>query len=181
MGIVPTSLINLLQNARGIVGFASNCDLTALANVDIWFADIKIRADTSQIQRFLKSNRSIDYVRERNPDLYQRLVEGTADFYRAGNSLAAVAQHFFGVHLNKGFQGRELAWAKRPLPSDALEYAALDAIAHFDVYYCLNEFYPLLDKIRTLTSKEQIMTSKRASKREPLSLAILDFSLREIG
>uniref|UniRef100_A0A915KW39 Uncharacterized protein n=1 Tax=Romanomermis culicivorax TaxID=13658 RepID=A0A915KW39_ROMCU len=72
MGIVPISLIKLLQNARGIIGFASNCDLTALANVDVWFADIKIRADTSQIQQFLKSNRSLDYIRDMNPDLYKR-------------------------------------------------------------------------------------------------------------
>uniref|UniRef100_A0A915JBG6 Uncharacterized protein n=1 Tax=Romanomermis culicivorax TaxID=13658 RepID=A0A915JBG6_ROMCU len=30
----------------------------------------------------------------------------------------------------KGFQGQGLAWAKRPLPSNALGYAALDAITH---------------------------------------------------
>uniref|UniRef100_A0A915IV62 Uncharacterized protein n=1 Tax=Romanomermis culicivorax TaxID=13658 RepID=A0A915IV62_ROMCU len=113
MGIIPISLINLLQNARGIISFTSNCDLTAMANVDVRFADIKIRADASQIQRFLKSNRSLDYIRDMNPELYKRLVERTADFYRTGNSLAAVVQHLFGVHLNKGFQGRELAWAKR--------------------------------------------------------------------
>uniref|UniRef100_A0A915IHY9 3'-5' exonuclease domain-containing protein n=1 Tax=Romanomermis culicivorax TaxID=13658 RepID=A0A915IHY9_ROMCU len=99
-----------------------------------------------------------------NPELYKRLVERTADFYRTGNSLAAIVQHPFGVHLNKGFQGQGLAWAKRPLPSDALEYAALDAIAHCDIYYSLNEFYTLFDKIKTLTSREQIMTSKRDTK-----------------
>uniref|UniRef100_A0A915JEI4 Uncharacterized protein n=1 Tax=Romanomermis culicivorax TaxID=13658 RepID=A0A915JEI4_ROMCU len=120
MGIVPISLIKLLQNARGIIGFTSNCDLTALANIHVRFSDIKIRADTSQIQRFLKSNRSLDYVCDMNPDLYKRLVEGTADFYCTGNSLAAI-------------------------------------------------------EIKTLTSRERIMTLKRATKREPLSLAILDF------
>uniref|UniRef100_A0A915KF82 3'-5' exonuclease domain-containing protein n=1 Tax=Romanomermis culicivorax TaxID=13658 RepID=A0A915KF82_ROMCU len=125
MGIVPMSLINLLQNARGIIGFASNCDLTVMANIDIRFADIKIQADTSQIQRFLKSNRSLDYVRDMNPELYKRLVERTPNFYHTGNSLAAIVQRLFGVHLDKGFQGQGLAWAKRPLPSNALEYAAL--------------------------------------------------------
>uniref|UniRef100_A0A915HSQ2 Uncharacterized protein n=1 Tax=Romanomermis culicivorax TaxID=13658 RepID=A0A915HSQ2_ROMCU len=162
MGIVPISLIKLLQNAQGIIGFASNCDLTALANIDVRFVDIKIRADTSQIQWFLKSNRSLHYIRDMNPELYKRLVERTADFYRTGNSLAAIVQHLFGVHLNKGFQ----------------EYAALDAIAHFEVYYSLNEFYTLFEEIKTLTSRERIMTSKRATKRKPLSLAILDFPLR---
>uniref|UniRef100_A0A915JT75 Uncharacterized protein n=1 Tax=Romanomermis culicivorax TaxID=13658 RepID=A0A915JT75_ROMCU len=32
MGIVPISLINLLKNAGGIIGFTANCDLTAMAN-----------------------------------------------------------------------------------------------------------------------------------------------------
>uniref|UniRef100_A0A915IEF3 3'-5' exonuclease domain-containing protein n=1 Tax=Romanomermis culicivorax TaxID=13658 RepID=A0A915IEF3_ROMCU len=104
MGIVPNSLIKLLQNARRIIRFTSNCDLTALANVDVQFADIKIGADTSQIQQFLKSNCSLDYVHDMNPELYKRLVEGTTDFYRTGNSLAAIVQLFFGIHLNKGFQ-----------------------------------------------------------------------------
>uniref|UniRef100_A0A915KHQ2 Uncharacterized protein n=1 Tax=Romanomermis culicivorax TaxID=13658 RepID=A0A915KHQ2_ROMCU len=143
MGIVPISLINLLKNARGIIGFTTNCDLTAMANVDIRFADIKIGADTNQIHLFLKSNRSLDYVREMNPDLYKCLTQRTTDFYHAGNSLAAIIHHLFGVHLEKGFQGQELAWAKRLLPSNALGCAALDAITHFDAYYNLNEFYTL--------------------------------------
>uniref|UniRef100_A0A915LAW1 3'-5' exonuclease domain-containing protein n=1 Tax=Romanomermis culicivorax TaxID=13658 RepID=A0A915LAW1_ROMCU len=96
-----------------------------------------------------------------NPELYKRLTDRTTDFCRARNSLAAIIHHLFSVHLEKGFQGQGLAWAKRPLPSDALGYAALDAIVHFDAYYSLNEFYTLLDEIKTLMSKERIMTSKR--------------------
>uniref|UniRef100_A0A915J7G1 3'-5' exonuclease domain-containing protein n=1 Tax=Romanomermis culicivorax TaxID=13658 RepID=A0A915J7G1_ROMCU len=32
MGVIPISLIDLLKSARGIVRFAANCDLTAMAN-----------------------------------------------------------------------------------------------------------------------------------------------------
>uniref|UniRef100_A0A915HZ44 Exonuclease domain-containing protein n=1 Tax=Romanomermis culicivorax TaxID=13658 RepID=A0A915HZ44_ROMCU len=116
------------------------------------------------------SANNIDYVRERNPDLYKRLVEGTADFYRAGNSLAAVAQHFFGVNLNKGFQGRELAWAKRPLPSDALEYAALDVIAHFDGKSLRT---PSTESIkRTREEKSSTKSSKSPPKRSKVGAEI---------
>uniref|UniRef100_A0A915JXB6 Uncharacterized protein n=1 Tax=Romanomermis culicivorax TaxID=13658 RepID=A0A915JXB6_ROMCU len=69
-----------------------------------------------------------------NPELYKCLTNRMADFYCPGNSLAAIVQHLFSVHLGKGFQGQGLAWAKRPLPFNALGYAALDAIAHFGRY-----------------------------------------------
>uniref|UniRef100_A0A915IA64 Uncharacterized protein n=1 Tax=Romanomermis culicivorax TaxID=13658 RepID=A0A915IA64_ROMCU len=39
MGVIPISLIDLLKSAREIIGFAANCVLTAMANVDIRFAD----------------------------------------------------------------------------------------------------------------------------------------------
>uniref|UniRef100_A0A915I927 3'-5' exonuclease domain-containing protein n=1 Tax=Romanomermis culicivorax TaxID=13658 RepID=A0A915I927_ROMCU len=104
-----------------------------------------------------------------------------ADFCHAGNSLAAIIHHLFGVHLEKGFQGQELAWAKRPLPSNALGYAALDAIAHFDAYFSLSEFHSLFQEIKTLMSKERIMTSRRAAKKQPLPLAIFDFPLHHSG
>uniref|UniRef100_A0A915L5U6 Uncharacterized protein n=1 Tax=Romanomermis culicivorax TaxID=13658 RepID=A0A915L5U6_ROMCU len=43
-----------------------------------------------------------------NPELHKRLIDRTADFYRAGNSLAAIVQHLFGVHLDKGFQDSDV-------------------------------------------------------------------------
>uniref|UniRef100_A0A915HPN6 3'-5' exonuclease domain-containing protein n=1 Tax=Romanomermis culicivorax TaxID=13658 RepID=A0A915HPN6_ROMCU len=113
------------------------------------------------------------------PDLYKHLIDRTFDFCHAGNSLAAIVYHLFGVHLEKGFQGQGLAWDKRPLSSDALMYVALDAIAHFDAYFSLSEFHSLFQEVKTLTSKEQIMTSKRTAKKEPLPLAIFNFPLRE--
>uniref|UniRef100_A0A915L9E4 Uncharacterized protein n=1 Tax=Romanomermis culicivorax TaxID=13658 RepID=A0A915L9E4_ROMCU len=54
MGVVPISLIELLKGTRGIIRFAASCNLTAMTNVDIRFADVKIRADTNQIHLFLK-------------------------------------------------------------------------------------------------------------------------------
>uniref|UniRef100_A0A915IZC0 Uncharacterized protein n=1 Tax=Romanomermis culicivorax TaxID=13658 RepID=A0A915IZC0_ROMCU len=39
MGVVPISLRELLKGARGIVGFAVSCDLTAMTNVNIRFTD----------------------------------------------------------------------------------------------------------------------------------------------
>uniref|UniRef100_A0A915L4F5 3'-5' exonuclease domain-containing protein n=1 Tax=Romanomermis culicivorax TaxID=13658 RepID=A0A915L4F5_ROMCU len=71
----------------------------------------------------------MDYVPEMKPDLYKHLIDKMFDFCHAGNSLAATVYYLFGVHLKKGFQGQGLAWAKRPLSSDALMYAALDTIA----------------------------------------------------
>uniref|UniRef100_A0A915KNH9 Uncharacterized protein n=1 Tax=Romanomermis culicivorax TaxID=13658 RepID=A0A915KNH9_ROMCU len=117
MGVVPISLIELLKGAHGIIRFAASCDLTAMTNVDIRFTDVKIRADTNQIHLFLKSNRSMDYVREMKPDLYKHVINRTFNFCHAGNSSAAIVHHLFGVHLEKGFQGQGLAWVKRPLPS----------------------------------------------------------------
>uniref|UniRef100_A0A915IP68 Uncharacterized protein n=1 Tax=Romanomermis culicivorax TaxID=13658 RepID=A0A915IP68_ROMCU len=87
-------------------------------------------ADGHTIHLFLKSNHSLDYIREMNPDLYKRLTDKTADLCHTRNSLAVTIHHLFGIHLEKGFQGQGLACPKRPLPSNALGYAALDAIAH---------------------------------------------------
>uniref|UniRef100_A0A915K5V9 Uncharacterized protein n=1 Tax=Romanomermis culicivorax TaxID=13658 RepID=A0A915K5V9_ROMCU len=142
-----------------------------MANVNIRFADVKIWANTNQIHLFLKSNRSIDHVRKMKPDLYKSLIDRTADFCQARNSLVAIIHHLFGVHLEKGFQGEGLAWAKRPLPSNTLGYTTLDAIAHFDAYFSLSEFHSLFQEIKTLTSKERIMTSRGAVKKEQLPLA----------
>uniref|UniRef100_A0A915JX24 Uncharacterized protein n=1 Tax=Romanomermis culicivorax TaxID=13658 RepID=A0A915JX24_ROMCU len=56
------------------------------------------------IHLFLESNRSLDYICEMNPELYNRLTDRTADFCCAGNSLASIIHHLFSVHLEKGFQ-----------------------------------------------------------------------------
>uniref|UniRef100_A0A915HSF3 3'-5' exonuclease domain-containing protein n=1 Tax=Romanomermis culicivorax TaxID=13658 RepID=A0A915HSF3_ROMCU len=179
MGVIPISLIELLKGARGIIRFAVSCDLTTMINVDIRFTDVKIWADTNQIHLFLKSNRSMDYVHEMKTDLYKHLIDRTFHFCHTGNSLAAIVYHLFGIHLEKGFQGQGLAWAKHSLSSDALMYAALDATGHFDAYFSLSEFHSLFQEVKTLMSKEQIMTSKRTAKKEPLPLTIFDFPLLE--
>jgi ribonuclease D len=52
-------------------------------------------------------------------------------------SLASVAQHLFGVEIDKSFQRSD--WRQRPLSREQLEYAALDAQMVLAIYYGLAE------------------------------------------
>ena len=52
-------------------------------------------------------------------------------------SLAALVDHLFGIKLDKSFQRSN--WRRRPLTSDQLRYAALDAIVTLKLFYELEE------------------------------------------
>ena len=60
-------------------------------------------------------------------------------------SLASVSSHLLGVTLDKSFQRSD--WRRRPLSSDQLLYAALDARVSLDVYAKLTEILRAEGKI----------------------------------
>uniref|UniRef100_A0A915I4Z6 Uncharacterized protein n=1 Tax=Romanomermis culicivorax TaxID=13658 RepID=A0A915I4Z6_ROMCU len=154
MVLIPTAVIDLLLGAGGIIGFDYRQDYLALQLTDNQLERLDIAADPRVIWEALCKESVVEYIRERVSSqlpmpMTALTLFGTPFSFKCNPGLSPILNQIFPTPLDKSLRGRQLDWASNR-PENCYKYAAINALAVFDVYYILDKYYK---KWRSLTSQ----------------------------